>query len=358
MSNAIASPPLRVVQWATGTVGLFTLRAIIDHPQLQLVGGKVYSDNKVGRDLGELCGYPKIGERATKEIASIVALKPDCVVYVPEATDFDDVCMLLENGINIVTTRVEFFNPTMMDPLVRARVEAACSRGQASIHATGSSPGFITEALPFVLTTLCRRLDLLTIDEFANCLAGCSEEMLTELMGFGDTPEQFAKRHCPEHIVFEYSLGHFAEAIGLPVDNFETVVEPAFCRQPIELHKSTIAAGTVGAQRVAITGYRLGKPLVVFRSNWFVTKDVEPTWALEDDGWRVTIDGDTPMRMTIELPMPQEDGVRASARYTAHRPVNAIPSVCAAPPGIIATAELSPVISALGNGKTPRSLNL
>ena len=52
-----------------------------------------------------------------------------------------------------------FFNPAMMEPAMRERVEAACRKGGSSIHCTGSSPGFITEALPLVLTTLQRRLD-------------------------------------------------------------------------------------------------------------------------------------------------------------------------------------------------------
>jgi 4-hydroxy-tetrahydrodipicolinate reductase len=50
-----------------------------------------------------------------------------------------------------------------MDPAVRERVEAACVRGGTSIHSTGVSPGFISEAVPIVLTSLQRRLDRLRI---------------------------------------------------------------------------------------------------------------------------------------------------------------------------------------------------
>jgi len=267
---------IRVAQWATGTVGAFAMRAVIEHPGMELVGARVYSAEKEGRDAGELCGLPPIGVKATREGDAILALKPDCVIYMPESTDADDVCRLLENGINIVTTRAEFFNPEMMDPDLRARVEAACDKGHASIHATGSSPGFITEALPLVVTSLARRLDFLDIEEYANCLEGCSEEMLTGLMGFGDKPEAFAKRQTPDHAVFEHSLGLIASAIGLPIEAFEYSVEGAVCRRDTKLHKSTIPAGSIGAQRVSITGMRGGKPLMRFRSNWFVTMDVEP----------------------------------------------------------------------------------
>ena len=45
----------RVAQWATGNIGLRSLRAVIEHPQFDLVGLYVYSDAKAGRDAGENC---------------------------------------------------------------------------------------------------------------------------------------------------------------------------------------------------------------------------------------------------------------------------------------------------------------
>src|SRR6188472_428757 len=101
---------------------------------------------------------------------------------------------------------------------LREAVESACLRGQSSIHATGSSPGFATEALPLLVMSLVRRLDFLAIEEYANCLEGCSEEMLTDLMGFGDSPTVFAQRNVPDRDqVFEHSLALVASAFGLPI---------------------------------------------------------------------------------------------------------------------------------------------
>ena len=39
----------RVVQWSTGNVGRHALRCIIGHPDLELVGLWVHSDDKVGQ---------------------------------------------------------------------------------------------------------------------------------------------------------------------------------------------------------------------------------------------------------------------------------------------------------------------
>ena len=146
----------RVVQWATGNIGTRALRAVIEHPDLTLAGAYVYSPAKAGRDAGELCGLGPAGVVTTRDVDEILALGADCVLYMPAACDTGEVCRLLASGANVVTTRGEFHRPASMDPAARRRVEDACDRGGTSIHSTGSSPGFITEALPLVLTSLQR----------------------------------------------------------------------------------------------------------------------------------------------------------------------------------------------------------
>ena len=53
--------PYRVVQWSTGSVGASALRAIVEHPDLELVGVLVSDPAKVGHDAGELCGIGPTG---------------------------------------------------------------------------------------------------------------------------------------------------------------------------------------------------------------------------------------------------------------------------------------------------------
>ncbi|MCE7796439.1 dihydrodipicolinate reductase [Sphingobium sufflavum] len=349
MTGQATGQALRIVQWATGTVGSAAMRAVIRHPDMELVGVKVYSEAKEGKDAGDLCGLPPVGVKAVRDVQSIVALKPDCVLYMPESTDIDDVCALLEAGINISSTRAEFFHPAHMDADSRARVTAACAKGQSSLHTSGSSPGFITEALPIVLLSLSRRLDLLMIDEYANCIDGCSEEMLIGIMGFGESAENFTRREFPERDnVFGHSLTALADAIGIPIERFEVTSEIAVAREPTKLHKTTIAAGSVAGQRMVTTGFRDGKPVLRFRCNWFVTENLEPSWDVRPDGWRVVVEGDTPFDISISFPIPAGERQATLPNLTAHRPVNAIPYVCAAQPGILTTADLPQIIAQLG----------
>src|SRR5205807_10061660 len=119
VGTAMGSAPYRVVQWATGNIGLKSLRAVIDHPDLELVGLYVYSDAKAGKDAGELCGTGPTGIVATRDVDQILALHADCVLYMGDRVDVDVLCRLLESGANVVSTRSEFHRPDSMDPGLR-----------------------------------------------------------------------------------------------------------------------------------------------------------------------------------------------------------------------------------------------
>jgi hypothetical protein len=159
----------RVVQWATGNIGLRALREVIRHPSLDLAGVLTYDPSKSGVDAGELCGEKPTGVAATRERAAIHALRADCVLYMPRVVDVEDLLAFVGAGTNVVSTCTELYDGARwLDPRDRARVSETCARTGASVFATGSSPGFITDALPFALLSLQRRVDSYEIFEFAN----------------------------------------------------------------------------------------------------------------------------------------------------------------------------------------------
>jgi 4-hydroxy-tetrahydrodipicolinate reductase len=342
----------RVVQWATGNIGTRSLRAVIEHPDLDLVGVYVYAEEKVGRDAGELCGVGPVGVVATSEVEEIVALHADCVLYMGDRPDIDTICRLLESGSNVVATRSEFHRPESMKPEDLRRIEDACRRGQSTLHSTGSSPGFITEALPLVLLSLQTRLDLIEIDEFADMSSRNSPEMIFHVMGFGRDPASFDPAGLAYHASrsFGPSLQVLADAIGLPLDDVQGSAAVAAATRAVEIAAGAVEAGRVAAQRMEVTGIHDGRPLVRFRANWYLTRDVQPAWDLRDTGWRVQVHGDVPLDIDIHFPVAPQDWAATSPGLTAHRPVNAIPYVCAAAPGIRTTSDLPSIIPHLTGG--------
>ncbi|MCX5044207.1 dihydrodipicolinate reductase [Aldersonia sp. NBC_00410] len=343
-----SSRPYRVVQWATGNIGARALRGVIEHPDLELAGIYVYSDDKDGRDAGELCGLGSIGVLASRSIDDIVDLDADCVLYMARALDADEICRILATGTNVVTTRGEFHHPASMDPVLRAQVEAACKLGGASIHSTGSSPGFITEAVPMVLSSIQRRLDLLAIDEFADLSQRNTPEILFDIMGFGRPPREFDEgRIAHVKSSFAPSLHVLADALGLTFDAVAAHGETATTPHKLDIAAGTLDAGTIAAQRITVVGMRAGKPLLQFRANWYCSTDLDTDWELGTTGWHISVVGDAPLEVDLRFPVPLDRMSKMAPAYTANRAVNAVSRVCAAPPGICTTLDLPQIIAAL-----------
>jgi len=345
-----ASTTYRVAQWATGNIGTRSLRGVIDHPQLELCGLFVHSPDKEGRDAGDLCDRAPTGVLATRDVEDILAAAPDCVLYMPQGCDYDVICRLLESGIDVVTTRGEFHHPGSMDPADRERVEAACARGSASIHSTGISPGFISEAIPIVLTSIQRRLDRMHIAEFADLSSRNSPELLFSLMGFGNAPDTFDPRRWAHGAQsFGPSLRLIAEAIGLPLDEVVGSGEVAVASRDVEIAAGTIPAGAVAGQRMTVSGRREGATLLGFSATWYCSTELDADWDLRPGGWHVVVEGDCPLDIDIRLAIPLDRMAETTPGYTANRAVNAVAVVCEAAPGIRTTVDLPHVVAHLGS---------
>lgn len=340
----------RVAQWGTGHSGSAALRALIDHPRYDLVGVYVYSDKKAGRDAGELCGREPTGVVATSNIEDIVSAKPDCVVYMPITYDVDDVCRLLESGVNISTLLEHFHAPERLDPGVRQRIEAACRRGGASLSSMGTSPGFVTEALPVALTSLQRRLDCLTIREYADISGRNSPEMLSMLFGGDPAAAQLAgvAQSTQEH--YGSSLHVLAKALSIPLDEITSTARVGAAKTPVKTAAGTFDAGTVAAWEIEVTGLRAGKPVLRMIPTWYISTDLDPAWDFPflENGWRVVVEGDVPLDVLIRFTFSSEEEKNGVGYGNASRPVNAVPYVCASPPGIVSSLDLPQIIANLG----------
>lgn len=199
----------RIVQWTTGNIGVKSVHAIVENSQLELVGCYAWSPDKVGKDVGELCGIPPLGVTATDDVDALIALKPDCVVYNQMFADVDHLVRILEAGINVVTTS-EFITGHRLGE-GRDRVAKACEAGKSTIFGSGLNPGFI-QLFAIVSAGLSDRIDRVYIEESFDTTIYNSPET-EKIMGFGypiDYPDL--------HAVTEEGSSIFREAVMLVAD--------------------------------------------------------------------------------------------------------------------------------------------
>lgn len=350
---------MRIVQWTTGNVGQRSVRAIVAHPDHELVGCYAWSPDKVGRDVGELCGIDPIGVAATDDVDALLALRPDCVVYNPMWPSVDEVVRVLEAGVNVVSTAA-FINGRALGP-ERDRIADACTRGGASMFGTGISPGWV-ELMGLATASICDRIDKLSIHEASDTTL--YDSPTTELpCGFSrpiDDPELpgMAEQGTA---VFGEAVAMLADALGVELDEIVCEAEYAQTTEDLVMDSWTIPAGCVAGVAASWQGRVGDRTVVELTVRWRKGQTLEPDWQIAE-GHVIQVEGRPTVKTTLEYLPPPDFEATTFADFmvlgmimTAMPAINAVPVVVAAPPGIVTYADLPlPLPSGLVSGLTPR----
>lgn len=348
--------PLRVIQWATGSVGRHAIAAIADDPGLELAGVWVHSEAKDGQDAGTIAGLDPIGVKATRDAEALLASDADCVLYAPLLADVDEMCRILEAGKNVVTPTGFSF---VKDPTLAGRLDAACRKGGVSFHGSGIHPGFSGDRLPLVLSALCRRIDKVTVHELCDLSQGSeSPEMVMGQLGFGMSAADAAK--APPALmgvmstIFYESMDLLAAGLGFELDGYDHRHVFALATRDLEIHAGVIRKDHVAGQHFEYTGLVKGTPVIQFKTYWTMSTvpgEVDADWPVEQPlEYVVDVEGDPSVR--CRLTPIDADTTEPGLVWTTMNCVNALAPVCAAAPGIRTSLDL-PLVRAEGRFRLP-----
>jgi 2,4-diaminopentanoate dehydrogenase len=356
MAEKKGVPPYRVVHWGTGNTGTQAVRQLIEHPDMELVGLKVHSPDKEGRDAGELCGIDPVGIAATRDIDRLLALRPDCLVYM--ATEYgrdqheviDDLCHILESGVNVVnTTMPALVHPAAAGMEVAGRLEAAALAGGVTFYATGIEPGFTGDELVLTCTSMSRRIESIEVHERMN-VADYADPVSAAAYGFGKTPEMDRETYRPGLMinVWKGVIGALAAGLDVQVDDIREIRDVALAPEDFPTAIGIIRKGAIAGVHFRIEGIVAGKARLAIEHDYVLRDDI-------GDGWRQPPLGRETCRnthirikglpdITLDLSLAGQGSIGQGVTATAARAVNAIPVVCAAAPGVRTSLDVLPVI--------------
>jgi len=321
---------------------------VLAHPELELVGTWVHSPEKVGRDVGEICGIDAIGITAVGTLDEICAIDADAVVYAPVLASTRDVIQLLESGKNVVTP-VGWIYPDHNASGVQA-LEAACQKAGVTLHGTGINPGGITERFPITLSAMCRDIRHVRAEEFSDIRNYPTEMVVREIMLFGKDPETAKASPMLEVLGhgFIQSIDMIAAELGFALDPDKRALhEMAVATKAFDTPVGVLDAGTVAAQRFTWEATVAGEVVITVRVNWLMGEaDLDPPWTLGEQRFEVEFDADPPLAVTFHGLHPPVIGDHPEIGLTgpAMHCVNAIPYVVEAAPGIKTYLDL-PIIA-------------
>jgi 2,4-diaminopentanoate dehydrogenase len=350
----------RVVVWGTGFVGRMVIPEIVRHPVFELAGVGVSAPDKVGLDVGEICGIGPIGVVATDDVDALVALRPDALVhYGPTAAHANDNIELmgrfLRAGIDVCSTAMTpwvwpamILNPpSWIDPITEA-----CQAGSASCFTTGIDPGFANDLLPMTLMGLCgevRSVKALEILDYINYEGDYEEEM-----GIGKPPEFTPLLEHQDILVMSWgaTVPMIAHAVGLELDRITTTWDKWVTPAPIRTAKGVVEPGQVAAIHFTINGILNGQTRIALEHVNRVGTDAAPDWprGTQDDVYRVEIEGSPSITQETAFRFTDGSGRDAAAAgclATGLRALNAVPAVNDLPPGWVTALDL-PLIPGVG----------
>lgn len=347
----------RIAHVGTGHTGSIALRQILRSPRLELIGQLVHSPDKVGRDSGELVDEPAAGVIATGTLDDLLALDADCVTYFAAVSGregsevVDQICAILASGKNLVTPSYHaLFHPPTLDDASRTKLETACRQGNSSVLATGIAPGFATDILAVHAASMSELPDTVSVEERIPCGAFRGLGFFA-MLGFGRTADQDAETYRPRSMVPVVTppLRLLAQGLGLELDEVVEHRDIAMADRHYRFDAGEIPAGTIASVRMRFDGIVGGRPRLYYSSIWSMPDEAVEDWKPEIAPGsptrrltRITVEGDPPVQLDFAL----NGGELPGSTATAARVVNAIPTVCAASPGVLSALDVVVVAQA------------
>ena len=341
----------RVIQWATGSVGATSLRAIIERPGLELAGVLVHDPAKDGLDAGELCGLPATGVLATTDIDAVLALEADCVSHSPRNTreTTDELVRILESGKDVVSSALL---PAIYAPSKHSsrrttdQLAAACERGQSSLFVSGIDPGFATDALAVFLTGISGRVDSIRMIEIFSYEHYDDVWTQREWFGFGQPMDSPIPPYLAPGRPSRYwgpTVEMVAAGLDLEIDEIVEVTERFPAPVDLDLPIGVIEAGTSAALRFEVQGFVNGKQVVTLEHVTRTHPSVAPDWPqpiVKDGCYRIIIEGWPNYELNLNSWDASGNNYLGMEAATGLWLVNNIDAVCAAPPGIVSPFDL------------------
>jgi hypothetical protein len=331
----------RAVQWATGMVGSLALRAIIDAPDLDLVGVRVYDPSKVSKDAGELVGRKPTRILATDSRDDLLALSAHVALDLGNVEKHPGDCLadvvdLLASGTDVIATGSSFIDTYAVDQALGRAIDAACQRGGTSFLGVGLFPGVWGEAITPTLARLSHDCNEIVMREALSYAGYPSRDLIVDVMGYGhaqDSDAPLLSDPGRSRAAFIGTASAIAKALGWRIAVTRSIRETAVTDKDLHVAAGVISAGTVGAMKLGVRAERGRSAIAVEHVTW-MSPDVAPAWS-RAGGYEIEFEGSPSMRCSLVLGTHGEDHTEMGCLATAMHAVHAIPVVRAAPPGVL-----------------------
>jgi 4-hydroxy-tetrahydrodipicolinate reductase len=315
-------------------MGQGLLGYMLDRPKdIEIVGVIDRHPEKHGRTVGELLGV-ECDIPVTADFESVLAMKPD-VVCVLTASNLNEISDQIEPavrcGANVIGIAETLAYPWASDSEWAERFDALAKEYGVSILGTGINPGFVLDALPIALSSICLRIDRIEASR-VNDLSPFGPTVMAS-QGVGTTVEEFeaglADGSIVGHIGFQESIHLIAKAMNWDIDEIKETRAPIITAVERSTPHVHVKPGDVCGCRHIGYGYSKGE----LKIELVHPQQIHPELEGQETGDYIKIIGDPNVSMANQPEIPGGKGTYASVG-------NYIPLIGAARPGIVTVLDL------------------
>ena len=325
---------IRIIQYGLGPIGCATARLIVEREGLQLVGAVDIDPQKIGRDAGEVISVGELGISVAATLGEALQQTNADVVMHTTASYFDlfknQILDILAAGLDIVSTSEELSFPWLANAHHAEEIDAAAKKAGKSVMGTGVNPGFLMDSLPLFLTSICQRVNRISVTRRIN--ASTRRGPFQAKIGSGMSIDAFKAKMAEGrmgHVGLPESMGMLFDTLGRKLAKYQATVEPVVADVLTTTEHFEVPPGQVKGLRQVAHGYT--------DDGEFATLTFIAALALEDEGETINIYG----KPNLEVKTKGTNGDLATVAIA----VNAIRRIHAAAPGLHTMRDL-PIVTA------------
>jgi len=169
-------------------------------------------------------------------------------------------------------------------------------------------------------------------------------DTLFDIMGFGKPLDTTPLLLTPGALTLAWGavVHMLADGLDVELDEIRELHERRPAHRRFDLAVGTVEEGTSAALRFELQGIVGGEPRIVVEHVTRMHPEMAPEWPEIEggDGYRILVEGSPSIVSEIGFRGEDGDPNTGGCLATAMRALNAIPAVCAAPPGIVTPFDL------------------
>ena len=333
------SENVKVLIWGFGAMGSGIAEVLLRKRGVEIVGVCDLHPDRAGRSLFELLGVARDGrpdvvvqgdihQVLRRGAADVVLLATDS--YTRKA--FDKIKLIVELGINVISTAEEMAYPKAREPELAAELDRLAKANGVSVLGTGINPGLIMDLLVILMTGACTDVESIRAER-VNSLSPFGPAVMEE-QGVGISLAEFERQsaagHLAGHVGFNESVNMICDAIGWKLDKpVEQSMAPIVSKVPRRTRYAEVEPGHVAGCTMLGFGTVAGKLAV----EMVHPQQIEPQLEGTDTGDYVVIKGTPNINLCNKPEVPGGIGTIAMC-------INMIPQVINARPGLHTMIDL------------------